>query len=90
MASSCFPLGRSRQMKGVFLGTAGGAEPPFTPTARQAGEGAGNLNRLVRLTSEGEERREEHIAPARMLKAAAAAGVCLCPSPALPTHQRSP
>ena len=31
-ASSCVPEGSSRHQKGVYLGTAGGAEPPFTPT----------------------------------------------------------
>ncbi len=32
MASSCAPERRSRQMKGVLWGTAGGAQPPFVPT----------------------------------------------------------
>ena len=36
MASSSLPLGRSRQMKGVKWGTAGGAQPPLTPTAATA------------------------------------------------------
>jgi hypothetical protein len=65
MAKSCLPLGGSRQMKGVFLGTPGGALPPFTPTAphnRQPSgqigmfEGAGT--KLVKLQA----RRKAHTA----------------------------
>lgn len=43
IASSCLPLGSSRQMKGVFLGTAGGADPPLTPTAQQHDGWAGTV-----------------------------------------------